>query len=263
MQGDEDKMTEYYDKLKNSSVSFVYPLPFHPYYRAAKLAQRSSECQKAIFYFKKALSFYEGFDLDADIKASASMIIYDMATVCLYMHEYAECESLLLLSEKYGNINYQQKAYVSAILNAAKGRLSEARGQLEKLDGLLRRSCETMVFSIASGKDPHYCVCPQDRSSHGRFIKNLRSKRAELEALIDIGKTEEAECILSKELSGTFAFMKKDLSVRIEVTDGRITAYCKNYFVKTLIAEYEALFSSLRDDFDNRSFVSVSELGRI
>ena len=57
--------------------------------------------------------------------------------------------------------------------------------------------------------------------------------------------------------------MKKDLSVRIDVTDGRIIAYCKNYFVKTLIAEYEALFSSLGDDFCNWSFVSVSELGRI
>ena len=105
-------------------------------------------------------------------------------------------------SSSYEYINYQQKAYVSAILNAAKGRLSEARGQLEKLDGLLRRSCETMVFSIASGKDPHYCVCPQDRSSHGKFIKNFRSKRAELEALIDIGKKKRRKVFSQKSYQG-------------------------------------------------------------
>lgn len=48
-------MTEYYDKMLEYDVDFSFNTAFHPYYRTAKLAQKSGEFNKALFYYNKAL----------------------------------------------------------------------------------------------------------------------------------------------------------------------------------------------------------------
>lgn len=53
--GNEKKMTAYYDKMLEYDVDFSFNTAFHPYYRTAKLAQKSGEFNKALFYYNKAL----------------------------------------------------------------------------------------------------------------------------------------------------------------------------------------------------------------
>lgn len=86
MLGNESEMNEHYEKVRTSNFAFVFPLPFHPYYRTAKFAHKDSECSKAIFYYQKALEFYDGTAPDTKTKSAVSQIIYDIATIYLYMH---------------------------------------------------------------------------------------------------------------------------------------------------------------------------------
>ena len=94
----EKKMTERYEKLLSSSVKIEVNLSFRPYYRTAKFAQRNSECSKAIYYYLKSLEFFDNAEATKQTSASSSQILYDIATVYMYMHEYDSAEHFLNLS---------------------------------------------------------------------------------------------------------------------------------------------------------------------
>lgn len=260
MLGNEADMDEHYGKVRTSNVSFVFPLPFHPYYRTAKFAQRDSECSKAIFYYKKALSFYDGVtDLNAKNKSLISQIIYDIATLYLYMHKYDECEKFLLLSNTYDSSENQQRTYVTAILYAVQGRVNDSRNLLDTMSSFLRMNCEPMIEAITAKKDPHYCVVEQDKSAHTDFWNKLIEHKADLEKLVASKKILDVQKNVSEILSTTLSFMKRQIACRIEASDVMITVYCKNYYVKTLIEEYESLFSIKPNELNNWRFVSVNE----
>ena len=215
---------------------------------------------KAIFYYKKALSFYDGVtDLNAKNKSLISQIIYDIATLYLYMHKYDECEKFLSLSNTYDSSENQQRTYVTAILYAVQGRVNDSRNLLDTMSSFLRMNCEPMIEAITAKKDPHYCVVEQDKSAHTDFWNKLIEHKADLEKLVASKKNLDVQKNVSEILSTTLSFMKRQIACRIEASDVMITVYCKNYYVKTLIEEYESLFSIKPNELNNWRFVSVNE----
>lgn len=254
----EEKMNEYYQKVKASDISLSFPLPFHPYYRTAKFAQRASECSKSVFYYQKALSIYDGTIPNEKTKASASQIIYDIATVYLYMHEYDACEKFLALSKEYDSRENQHRTYVTAILYAVQGKEKECKRLLGKMSAFLKRNCEPMVDAILEGKDPHYCTAPQNRDHYSDFWNHIVLNKQELEKELLSGDAEKVQTLISDHLSTTLAFMKRTLDCRVESKDGLITVYCKNYCVKTLMAEYEFLFLQKPEALENWKFISLN-----
>ncbi len=259
MMGNENKMNEYYENLKSSCITFVFPFVFHPYYRIAKFAQRDMEFGKAVFYYQKALSFYEDLTPDAKMKSSVSQIIYDIATIYICMHEYEEAEKLLEISKSYDDSENQHRTYVTAILYAAQGRVNDSRALLNELNPFLRGNCEPMVNAIFSGTDLHYCVVNQDQSGYLDFWNDIISKKNNIEELIAGKNTLDAQKIISESLSKTLSFMKRQIACQVEPSNNVITVYCKNYHVKTLIAEYDALFSIKPKELNDWNFVSVKE----
>lgn len=257
MLGNEADMDEHYGKVRTSNVSFIFPLPFHPYYRTAKFAQRDSECSKAVFYYQKALEFYDGTVPDTKTKSTVSQIIYDIATICLYMHRYDECERFLELSKKYDTSDNQHRTYVTSILRAAQGKEDESRKLLDKLNRFFRENCEPMVDAILTQKDPHYCVVPQYRSQYSDFWNYIVLHKSDLEELISKQKKDESQKNISDNLSATMAFMKRQLDCRVESANGKITVFCKNYCVKTLACEYDTLFEDKPSELENWDFISV------
>ncbi len=255
----ETEMCEYYERLKNCTVSLSFPFAFHPYYRTAKFAQRDSECSKAIYYYKKALEFYDGTVPDESQKSTVSKIIYDIATLYMVMHQYNDSEAFLKISEQYDPSENSQRNYVKAVLFAVLGKEDEARGLAEGLNSFYREHLDPMITAITNGTDPHYCETKQDRSGYEEFWCRLLQVKPKLEAIISKGRTSDAEEILSSRLSNTLAFMKRKLDCRIEMTEDEITVKCKNYRVKTLMKEYEALFSKKPSQFDSWRFSSVDE----
>lgn len=258
--GNENEMNEYYEKLCDSNVSFAFPLPFHPYYRTAKFAQRDSECTKAIFYYKKALSFYDGIDdLNSKSRSIISQIMYDIATLYLYMHKYDECEKFLALSNTYDNSENQQRTFVTAILYAAQGKINESGNLLSSMSSFLRMNCQPVIEAICAKKDMHYCVVDQDKSAYKNFWNYLVENKYDLEELIISGKYSDVQKTVSDILSATLPFMQRKIACRIEMSEGIITVLCKNYYVKTLVEEYRYLFSIKPKELDNWKFVSVDE----
>ena len=258
MLGNEADMNEHYEKVRTSGVSFVFPFPFHPYYRTAKFAQRDSECSKSIFYYQKALELYDGTVSNEKRKSSVSQILYDMATVSLYMHKYDECERYLELSKKYDASDNQHRTYVTSILRAVQGKENESRKLLDELNRFLRENCEPMVEAILAAKDPHYCIVTQDRSKYSDFWNYIVLHKSNLEDLIGNQKKDEAQKDMSDKLSETLAFMKRHLDCRIESANGKITVYCKNYCVKILACEYDTLLGEKPAELDIWDFISVN-----
>lgn len=255
--GNEADMNEHYEKLRSSNVSFIFPLPFHPYYRTAKFAQRDSECSKAVFYYQKALEFYNGTVLDAKKRSSISQIIYDIATIHLLTHQYDKCERYLELSKEYDASDNQHRTYVTSILRAVQGKEEESRKMLCEMNPFFKENCEPMVNAVLAEKDLHYCVVPQDRSEYSDFWNDLVLNRRDLEEQIRHQREDEIQKNISDKLSATLAFMKRHLACRVESTNGKITVYCKNYCVKTLECEYDVLFSTKPSELENWDFVSV------
>jgi len=256
---DECKMNESYEKLRDSNVAFVFPLSFHPFYRTAKFAQREAECKKALFYYQKALSFYSADSTDRRITSALSHIVYDMATVFLYTHHYDECREFLALSNQYDSKSNQHRTYVTAILCAIQGQTKDAVEYLESMNPFLQENCRPMIKAISERKDLHYYAVPQDRTGYPDFWENLAAKADELESIVRNGNTSEASTIISELLSKTLSFMKKTLVCRVEGFGDSIHVLCKNDHVKTLIAEYEALFSVKPARLQNWKFSSVNE----
>lgn len=260
MLGDEKNMSECYEKLAESSAKPTFPIAFHPYYRTAKLAQKNAECAKATFYYQKALEFYDGTAPDMDSRTSVSQIMYDFATLYLFTHQYDECKRFLELSKVYDPDNNQQRTYVETVLLAVFGKADECRFLLSEIDPLLKAKCEPLVKAILCGEDLHYCVVKKSRTKHIDFWKHLLKNKTQLEKLIEEKRAAEAQQAISDALSETFPFMNRELECRVEDSSDRVTVYCKSYCAKTLIAEYEALFSKKPQELGNWNFVSVQGL---
>jgi hypothetical protein len=165
-------MNEYYEKFRDLNVPFIVTCQFNPYYRTAKFAQRASECKKSILYYQKSLQFFDGITPNPAQASTISMILYDIATVYLYEHKYDECENLLKLSKQYSSSQNTQRDYVTAILYAVQGKREESQKIIKKLNPLLKGSCEITVNAILDGRDPHYCVVEQNRSSYDLCVDN-------------------------------------------------------------------------------------------
>lgn len=257
--GNEESMTAYYEKLLASEIPLRVPFSFHPYYRTAKFAQRDSECRRAVYYYRKALAFYDGIIPDAQISANVGQIIYDIATVYLYMHRYDECERFLNFSKTYLPQSHQQRDFVEAILYAAQGKVEASQQLLSALQPFFRSNCEPTVKAILSGTDPHYCIVPQNRRKYERFWTDFSQRLTEQEELQERGDAASAEAIVSELLTDAFPFMKRKLSCRIEMSEERFAVYCKDYYVKTLTVEYDMLFAGKPAELSAWTFVAVHD----
>ncbi len=257
--GDETMMTEYYEKLKNVSVLPPFSLAFHPYYRTAKFAQRECECSKAMYYYRKALEFYDGVRPDSHVASMVSHIIYDIATLCLYMHEYEKCEHFLKYSYVYDKSPNQQRDYIKAILFAVQGKRDECVALVKKMNLFLQGNCQAITDAIFSGRDPHYCVVRQDRSLYQDFWTSFSQDIATIKNMVMNDNFDEAEQIISQKLTKALGFMNRTLDCLIEKTAEGIVIRCKNYRVKSLIAEYAALFALKPANLSSWNFVSVEE----
>lgn len=259
MQEDEVKMCACYEKANGFGIPFRFPLQFHPYFRTATLAHRDGECSKAIFYFQKALAFYNP-PKDANAASVIGQLMYSIATVYLYMHRYDECKKYIELSQKYSPAEHPQRTYITAILHAVQGRADEAREAVSHLNPQLQFACKQNVSAILSGKDPHYCTTEQDRSRHADFWEYLAKEKQKTEKSAR-KKAAETEAIISAKLSETMSFAQKSLACRVEATEDGLRVLCKNYNIRTLAAEYDALFSEKPKDLANWEFVSLAEFG--
>ena len=259
MLGNEDLMAEYYEHLKCASVMPQFVLAFHPYYRTAKFAQRDSECSKSMYYYRKALEFYDGANPDPYVAAIVSHIIYDVATLCLYMHEYDECERFLNASYQYDKSQNQQRDYVKTILLAVQDKETECIELLKTLSPFLRENCQAMVEAVFKGCDPHYCIVSQDRSSYEDFWTSFLEDEAIIKNLVVNDNIDEAEQVVSQMLTDVFGFMKRKLDCRIEKEAESIVVRCKNYRVKSLIEEHSALFAAKPENLSGWDFVSIKE----
>jgi hypothetical protein len=255
----EGEMNSYYEKLLSLGVKFEFPLALHPYYRTAKFAQKASECGKALYYYRKALSFYDGIKPTRDMASTVSHLLYEAATVSLYMHSYDECKTFLDASELYDKSENQQRTYVRSVLCAANGDEDESRRLASSLDDFLKERCEPLIGDILSGADLHYCEVECDGTVYSDFWDNLLIEADGLEEKIAKSDTGTAENIINGMLTATFAFMNRDLECRIEYVGGIITVLCKTYFTKTLAREQARLFSVKPQQLAHWKFGSIEQ----
>ena len=205
----------------------------------------------------EALSFYDVNDTDQKNRAAIGQLIYDIATIFLYTHRYDKCESYLELSRKFDSGDNQHRTYVTSILYAVQGKREESQKLLGQMSDFLKSNCRPMLEAIFANKDPHYCVVPQDGSAYPAFWSDLALQKATLEDLISNGQTAAAIALISDRFGAAMAFMKRKPDCRIELQDGTVSVFCKNYCVKTLMADYDILFSQKPALFENWKFVSV------
>lgn len=259
MLGNEAMMVEYYEKIKRATVTPNFILVFHPYYRTAKFAQRNSECSKSMYYYRKALEFYDGANPNPHVASITSHIVYDIATLCLYMHEYNECERFLKISYQYDKSQNQQRDYVKAILLAAQDKRNECIKVLQTLNPFLRENCQAMTNAIFSGSDPHYCIVHQDRSLYKDFWDSFLQDEITIKNMVIKGNIDEAQQNVSQKLTKALGFMKRTLDCRIEKRSENIVISCKNYWVKSLMEEHSALFAIKPEKLSSWEFVSVKD----
>lgn len=253
------KMEKYYSRLLCSDINLIFPLAFTPYYRTAKFAQRDSECTKAIYYYKKALEIYKDKKLSAEQSKIVSFIYYDLATVYLYCHEYEKSVMTMEKSYRYDSSQNSFRDYVVTVLNALSGEKARVGLLLSQLSPHFIESCKPMTEAIFKGEDLHYYVVPQDRTKYRSFWDDLINEKEDLEDLILNRKSRRAAKVISRKLTKMLPFVQRDLACKIEKTDTGFIVRCKNYCVKTLNSEYEALFSMKPESFENWEFVSVNE----
>lgn len=259
MLGNVEHMEEYYERLRSLPSVPKFVLSLHPYYRTAKFAQRDSECTKAMYYYRKALDFYRDVNVDTQMASIASHIIYDIATLCLYMHDYSQCEHFLEFSYKYDKSKNAQRDYVKAILLAVLGKREECEKLVNGLNLFLKGNCQSMTEAIFNGTDPHYCTVLQDRSQYEAFWQSFVNDADDFRRTIFEGNIAELEKSISVMLTRALGFMKRSLECRIEMIGETIVVRCKNYRVKTLIAEYEELFSQKPEELSDFVLLSVDE----
>jgi len=257
--GNEPMMVEFYEKLRIYSAIPDFVLSFHPYYRTAKFAQRASECSKAIYYYRKALEFYDGIKPSQRLSSIVSYIIYDIATVYLYMHNYEESERFIQISRQYDETPNQQRDFVYAILCAVSGNIDKCSEIISELNPIFSSNCKAVTAAIFNGNDPHYCIVSQDRTSYKKFWDSFSKDELTIKNLIINGNCNGACAIITQKLTNILPFMKRSLECRLEFNDDYVTINCKNYWVKTLIEEYSALFAMKPKNLSYWRFVSVND----
>lgn len=256
---EKEPMTECYEALRSLCSEPEFPLPFHPYYRTAKNAQRDSECTTSKHYYRKALAFYDGTVPKPHAASVASQILYDLATLCLYSHEYGDCERFLQLSCQYDKTSNPQRDYVKTLLLALQGKKADCLFRLLALPDFFQAPCRKTVEDILQGRELHYCRVAQNREGYERFWLSFAKEAPRLRALFLQDQKEEAEQGLSHLLTATFPFMKRSLACRWEQQGEAIRIRCKNYHVMTLKEEHSALFSLQPESLKDWRFVSVAE----
>ncbi len=257
--GDTEKMEECYELARASGARLEMVTQLHPYYYTAKMAQREMTFGKAVYYYQKALEFYDGQSPTGQAAETVSYIMYDLATIFVTTHRYDDCERFLKLSKSYSAAENQQRDYVYAILMAVLGKKEKSLSTLERLTPLLRDHGLPMAKAILEKRDPHYCVCPQDRSAYGGFIGFLKNNRKRIYSDACRGDTESIEKELGRMLTEAMPFMRKKLDCRVSVGNGVMTVRCRNYYVRSLAAEHEYLLGEANKLSDMWDFVSVSE----
>ncbi len=256
--GNIPKMNEYFERL-NKKVIFSFPSLFFPYYRTAKFAQRDSECRKALHFYEKALSLFSNTTPKGDDAETVSMIIYEMATVYLYCHEYELCEKYLDYSEKFSSRLNQHREYVRAILFAIKGMRKESEETLSPLPPILSQNGKHVIEEIFAKKHLHYCEVKQNRLSFVEFYKFVVAEKENIESCLEKNNGKEMEEKISEMLTKTFPFAKRKLLCKIELIENTVAVLCKNYCIKTLETEQKALFDLIYADVQNVRFFSVSD----
>lgn len=251
------KMNEYYGKL-NKSVKHSFPSLFYPYYRTAKLAQKESECRKALHYFEKALELFSNTTPKGNDAETVSMIIYEMATVYLYCHEYEQCEKYLEYSAKFSSKLNQHREYVKATLLAIKGMKKESIELINSLQPILANNGKYTIDEILSKKHLHYCEVKQNRVSFVEFFKFAVAEKENIVSCIENNSKKEMEEKISEMLTKTFPFAKRKLSCKIETVENTVAVLCKNYCIKTLETEQKALFELIYAEMPQVRFISVS-----
>ncbi|MBQ7005107.1 MAG: hypothetical protein IJN68_01600 [Clostridia bacterium] len=260
--GNEAGMQKHYEKLSDHEPQVAFNLAFHPYYRTAKIAQRDSECKKAVYYYRKALEIYDSFIPDNTAKKNISLISYELATAYIYIHDCDNAERFLELSERFDPTDNPLRNYTRAVLYAIRGNNDKYKSFLELLPAQLKENCIHVAAPMINKTDPHRFVIEQSRITYPSFVDTFLSKKDELASLINEKKVIKAEKLISEMLTRTFPFMLRRLDCKIEKSEERITVRCKNYYVKTLIAEHSVLFSSPELKIPGWEFVSVNEFSR-
>ena len=255
----ETEMNTYYEKVKRSSVTLSYIIAFHPYYRTAKFAQRASECSKALHYYRKALAFYDGIQPDRHEAPIVSQLLYDIATVYLFKHDYRECERFLKFSRQYDPSQNPHRDYVHAILCAIYEKHDECKALLDAMNPFFRTNCQAIIDAIANGKELHYCTVSQDRSLYGAFWTDFLQDEKTILAEIANDALNEAEKRISEKLTKTLAFAKCTIDCRIEKNANFISVKCKNYQAKSLKEELSALFQMKPTCLFGWEFLSADE----
>ena len=257
--GDTEKMEGFYEALYVSSERFELNYMFHPYFRTAKLAQKSCRCNDAIKYFQKAIYYYDGIELSTELQATVALLFYDLTTVCLFTHKYADAQTYLDFSHKYYSGNIPDRAYIEAVLNAVLNKEKEADECLKNVAPAAKQSGIQTVSNILHGADPHYCVISIDDKAIQDFWDTISSKESTLLKHVSSGKIDKAKSILSQVLLKAFPFMSRTLETEINENGDLITITCRNYYVKSLIEGHRALFSKKPDTLSKWNFISIAE----
>lgn len=258
--GEEEQMAEYYEKVLASGVDLSVSIVYTPYYRSAKLNQKASKPKKAVYYFSKAMEFFEGRNVTPATAKAVSQMLYDAATVYLYMHDYENCEKFLKLSQDFSKAQNQQRDYVEAILAAINGNAQKCKEIVEKLSNdTLRISCLKLTEAILSGSDLHYCEVPQDRDNFEEFLAGFAEREEFLRIQIVLNNAETVEKTLSGVLSAVFDYVNRAVECEIQMNNDIVIVKCKNYYIRTLKKEQEALFSQISEKFSKWKFISVDE----
>lgn len=258
--GNQKEMAHCYEKVLNSGVNLTVSLAFFPYYRTAKLYQKASKAKKAMYYFSKALEIFEGRNITPATAKAVSQLLYEIATVHLYMHNYQECERFLKLSTDYNKSQNQQRDYVNAILEAIKGNAEKCNLISNTLENqTLKMSCLKTTQAILKGTDLHYCIVSQDRDNFEDFLTGFEEIRELMKNQISEGNSEVVAQSLSNVFSAVFNYVNRVIECEIQMNNDIVIVKCKNYYIRTLKKEQEALFSQISEQFPDWKFISVEE----
>lgn len=146
--GNEEQMNHYYEAMSEQNIDYLFTMVFHPFYRSAKFAQRKSENEKALHYYKKAIDLYLGQETSADKRRTIGLLYYEMGTVYLSCQNYKKSRQFLEKSYEYCPEENAHRTYVTAILCAAEGNRAEAEKLIHTLPEYLKTECQRILSSM-------------------------------------------------------------------------------------------------------------------
>lgn len=146
--GNEEQMTEYYEKMREYNVDYSFRIVFHPYYRTAKFAQRKSENEKSLHYYKEAMNFYFGQEETAEKRENIGHLYYEMGTVFLSCKNYKKSREFIEKSCQYSPKENHHRNYVTAILCAIEGNKEESERLVNGLPDYLKTECQRLISFI-------------------------------------------------------------------------------------------------------------------